>query len=167
VAHVDWSLGFSYNTSKITSEQSLPAVLGGGSIINQISSDYLTTANPKVKVILGAYVTHGAFSLNLRETLYGSTSVHFSPDATGQGNNVTLITTPLTPITDLEVGYAVTKSIKFNIGASNLFSKRPPVIPYIPGVGLADGNNVYNEPYQQSPYGINGGYYYAKATWTF
>jgi iron complex outermembrane receptor protein len=61
----------------------------------------------------------------------------------------------------------VTKTIKFDIGANNLFSKRPPIIPYIPGVGQADGNNVYNEPYNQSPYGINGGYYYAKFTWNF
>jgi iron complex outermembrane receptor protein len=167
VAHVDWSLGMSYNESKITSEQDLPAVLGGGPIINQISADYLTTANPRVKIIAGAYVTHGPFSLNLRETLYGTTSVHFSPDATGQGANVTLIKTPATPITDIDLGYKVTSSIKFDFGANNLFNKKPPIIPYIPGVGLADGNNVYREPYQQSPYGINGGYYYAKFVWNF
>ena len=165
--HVDWSLGMSYNASKITAEQALPAVLGGGSIINQISSDYLTTASPKVKIIMGAFATHDKFTLNLRETIYGSTQVHFSPDATGQGANATLIKTPATPITDIDLGYAFTKTIKFDIGANNLFSKRPPVIPYIPGVGLADGNNVYNEPYQQSPYGINGGYYYAKFVWNF
>ncbi len=167
VGHVDWSLGVSYNDTKITSVQNLPASLGGGTIINQISADYLTSANPKVKVIAGAYITHGPFSLNLRETIYGTTSVHFSPDATGQGANVVLIKTPATPITDIDLGYNLTRSIKLDFGANNLFDKRPPTIPYIAGVGLADGNNVYNEPYQQSPYGINGGYYYAKFLWTF
>lgn len=166
-AHIDWSLGVSYNKSKITSVQDLPAVLGGGTIINQISADYLTRANPTVKVIAGAYVTHGPFSLNLRETLYGSTKVHFSPNATGQGANVVLIKTPATPITDIDLGYKVTSFIKFDFGANNLFNKKPPIIPFIPGVGLADGNNVYNEPYQQSPYGINGGYYYAKVIFNF
>jgi iron complex outermembrane receptor protein len=167
VAHVDWSLGLSYNTSKITEEGNLPASLLGGPIISQNSADYLTTANPKVKVILGAYITHDKFSLNLRETFYGSTQVHFSPDGTGQDAPVTLVKTPLTPITDIDLGYMVTRTIKFDIGANNLFSKRPPIIPYISGAGQADGNNVYNEPYNQSPYGINGGYYYAKFTWNF
>ena len=31
----------------------------------------------------------------------------------------------------------------------------------------ADGNNVYNEPIQFNPWGINGGYYYGRITVTF
>ena len=35
------------------------------------------------------------------------------------------------------------------------------------GVQPADGNNVYGEPDTFSPFGINGGYYYGRVTFSF
>ncbi|HZZ31550.1 MAG TPA: hypothetical protein VFE10_06100, partial [Phenylobacterium sp.] len=78
---------------------------------------------------------------------------------------------PATGITDLDVGFNITESLKIDVGANNLFSKRPPGVPNVPdgagGLRPLSGNNVYGEPAQFSPYGINGGYYYGRLTFTF
>jgi iron complex outermembrane receptor protein len=47
---------------------------------------------------------------------------------------------------------------------------KPPTVPTVDNAGNlqpADGNNVYGEPDQYSPYGINGGYYYGRVTINF
>jgi len=36
-----------------------------------------------------------------------------------------------------------------------------------PDGGLADGSNIYDAPLTISPWGINGGYYYTKLTYSF
>jgi iron complex outermembrane receptor protein len=55
-----------------------------------------------------------------------------------------------------------------NVGANNLFNQKPPSVPNVScGVGCVrpgDGNNVYGEPDQFSPFGIDGGYYYGRVT---
>jgi iron complex outermembrane receptor protein len=59
--------------------------------------------------------------------------------------------------------------LKLSIGAVNLFNKFP---NHLNGTELAhfeaaaDNAAVFNYP-QWSPYGIDGGFYYAKATVTF
>jgi iron complex outermembrane receptor protein len=73
-----------------------------------------------------------------------------------------------TGITDLDVGYQVTPTIKLEMGANNLFDQRPPNVPPTPGgTRPANGSNVYNAPIGFSPWGINGGYYYGKVTLSF
>jgi iron complex outermembrane receptor protein len=45
--------------------------------------DALTTATPRVKLIAGALWNIGKFSINLRETMYGTTSQHISTGGSG------------------------------------------------------------------------------------
>ena len=136
--------------------------------MNPTAISNLTTAAPKEKLILGAYYTAGKFSVNLRETVYGPTSAIVAPNGAGTGPNATNLRIGATGITDLDLGYNLTSSLKLDAGANNLFNVKPPVVPYLAGIGkVADGNNVYNEPMQFSPFGINGGYYYVKATFSF
>jgi len=109
--------------------------------------------------------------VNLRETVYGPTSEWVSIDQTGTGRGATNFTVPTNAITDLDIGFKVTPQLRLNVGANNLFDTRPPSVPNVPngsgGVQPADGNNVYGEPAQFSPWGINGGYYYGRVTFTF
>ncbi|HEX7886230.1 MAG TPA: TonB-dependent receptor, partial [Phenylobacterium sp.] len=108
-------------------------------------------------------------TVNLRETVYGKSSEIVSPDGTGIGG--TKVKFGTTAITDLDVGYAITESVKVNIGANNLFNHKAPKVPNIPngsgGVRPADGSNVYGAPLGFSPFGINGGYYYGRVTYSF
>jgi iron complex outermembrane receptor protein len=163
---VDWSIGFNYNTTKATYTAILPASVQN-SAFNQIqlltvnSISALTTATPKVKTILGALYTVGPFSFNLRETIYGSTSEYLSRT----GATYTGLFIGTAAITDLNVSYKITPAIRFDVGANNLFDKKAPTIPTVGGQPLT--GNIYNAPVSFTPWGINGGYYYAKATFTF
>jgi len=121
--------------------------------------------------VLGAYWTKGKWSVNLREVVYGSVSTILDFSGAGTGPEARRFELGATGITDLDIGYNLTDSLKIDIGANNLFDKHPPGIPNVPdgagGIRPLTGNNVYGEPAQFSPYGINGGYYYGRITFNF
>lgn len=180
-AKANWTLGFNYNQTKLLKINPLPAAVVN-TAYNQInlldpnSIDGLTTATPRVKVIANALFTFGDFSLNLRETVYGVTHqrTSFSGSgygAPGDGSGYTVLRIGTTAITDLNLGYKVTPKIRFDVGANNLFDKKAPTVPTIAHPSgtprPANGANVYNPPISFTPWGINGGYYYARATFNF
>jgi iron complex outermembrane receptor protein len=179
MGHVDWTLGVNYNKTKLDKQAPLPAAvrnpaIGQTVLLGPNAVDTLTTAPPKYKVVMGAYWTMNKWSANLRETVFGQTSERYSTDGTGNftpGVDGAKASIPVSWITDLEVDYQLWDSVKVAVGANNLFNKKPPSIPLVPngagGVRPADGNNVYGEPLQFSPYGIDGGYYYGRITFTF
>ncbi len=176
MGHVDWSAGFNWNQTTVTRVAPLPAVdvnvaFGQTALLTKQAISALTTMTPREKVVLGAYWTLDRWSVNLRETVYGPTSEWISIDQTGTGRGATNFTVPTNAITDLDIGFRVTPQLRLNVGANNLFDTRPPSVPNVPngsgGVQPADGNNVYGEPAQFSPWGINGGYYYGRVTFTF
>jgi iron complex outermembrane receptor protein len=169
--HVDWTVGFNYNETTINKIFALPDVVtnvgyGQTSILTPASLSALLTGAPKEKAVLNAFWTLGKFSVNLRETVYGQTSELVSFNGTGSGAGAANLVVPATGITDLDLGYKLTAKLRLNVGANNLFDQRPSKVPTIDN-RPADGNNVYNEPAQFSPYGINGGYYYGRVTYTF
>ncbi len=163
--HVDWSLGFNYNDTKITKLDELPAVdqnatYGQVSILTPSALTALTTATPKEKAILDALWTVDKFVVNLRETIYGSSSQY-------SANNNVLETIGATPITDLDIGYHVTPQVKLSVGANNLLNHFPPSARGVSGGYPTAGGVVFNVPYGFSPFGINGGYYYGRVTVNF
>ena len=170
---VNWTLGFNYNTSKLLAVYALPSQVtnvayGQTSLLDLNSRDGLTTATPKVKAIFNALWTMGKLSVNLRETVYGSTqqNTSYSGSGTPGSAGATLLKIGTTAITDLNVGYKLLGGVRFDIGANNLLNKKAPVIPTVGG-RPADGSNVFSHPVSFTPWGINGGYYYARATFTF
>jgi iron complex outermembrane receptor protein len=142
---------------------------GQTTLLNPFALSGLTQATPKVKVILGVFYSHDRWTVNLRDTVYGTSQEIVSPDQTGNAvpGPATRLHIPVTSITDLDIGYRVTSNLKVSVGANNLFDHRPPVVPQLANGKMADGNNTLGEPYQFSPFGINGGYYYGKITLDF
>ena len=174
--HVDWSLGFNYNSTAIEKINPLPAAVenvaaGQTSILTAAAESALLTGAPREKAVLNAYWTLRKFSVNLRETVYGPSDELVSFDGTGTGSGAYDLTIGATAITDLDIGYKVTPQLRLSVGANNLFDQRPGNVPTVPdgsgGFRPTDGGNVYGEPATFSPYGINGGYYYGRATYTF
>ncbi|MBS0410612.1 MAG: TonB-dependent receptor [Proteobacteria bacterium] len=174
MGHVDWSAAFNYSDTAVTKQFALPSVVsapawGQTVLLGPTAISQLTTATPKTKVVLGAYWTKGKWSVNLRESIYGPSSEIVSTD--GTGNNGTVERIGATGITDLDIGFKITENLKLDVGANNLFNEKPPTTPNISdgagGVRPADGANVYDAPMGFSPFGINGGYYYGRVTYTF
>lgn len=176
MGHVDWSVGFNYNETSVNKLQPLPAVVsnaavGQTALVGPTSLSELTTATPREKLVLGANWNIQKFTVNFRETVYGESSEVLDLSGTGLDPEARRVTIPVTGITDLSVGYKINDSLRIEAGADNLFDQRPPTIPNIPngsgGVRPLDGNNVYGEPAQWSPWGIDGGYYYGRLTYTW
>lgn len=67
---------------------------------------------------------------------------------------------------DAEVTYYATESLSFTAGANNLFDQEPEKLDFERATGIPN-NNWGGKYYETSPYGINGGFYYVKATYTF
>jgi iron complex outermembrane recepter protein len=179
--HVDWSAGFNYNKTQVQSVQPLPAAVSNVAaqqtqLLGPASISGLVDATPRVKIVLGGLWQLDRWSVNLRDTIYGRTQEIFSLDGTGNsypGNPATVAQIGTTNIVDLEAAYAVTHALKIAIGANNLFDQSPPTMPNVINRSApfqpkpADGHNVLNFPLPFSPWGINGGYYYARATYSF
>ena len=79
------------------------------------------------------------------------------------------LTVKSTAITDVQIDYSWTDNWTFALGANNLLDERPEAIGVVPGdpTTLQDGGNIVGAPLSISPYGINGGFYYARVTFNF
>ena len=162
LGHVDWSASANFNTTKITKVAATPVAVSPQPLFSPTARSYLTTASPKAKVSFGALWTLSKWTANLRETIYGKTSDLQSIN----GGFYASETSPVQGITDLEVSYALTPKLKLAVGANNLFDVKAKNRPQTAS-GPLDGSNVYDAPLGLTPYGINGGFYYARATFSF
>lgn len=169
---IDWTLAGNYNQTDVTRLVGLPkavynAAAGQTTLLTPNSIDAISTASPRVKIVGNALVTRGAVSINLRGTLYGTTHQRVSLDGTGSGG--VTIGTPTTLITDLDIGWKANRVFRFDVGANNLLNHKAPIVPNTTSgtIEPVDGSNVYERPLSITPWGINGGYYYARATVTF
>ena len=169
---VNWTLSGNYNKTKATkiglgpSLTDTTGVTGPIALFDQTSISNLEDASPKVKVIASAFYTLDKFSATLRGTVFGKSSQLQSPD----GGTFYRQTIKTAFIGDIEVNYKLTGNFEVSLGANNVFNKRPPTVALIPGTtsfSLVDGGNQLDRPLTFSPYGINGGYYYARVNFTF
>lgn len=165
IGHIDWSVGATYNSTEVTKVRSTPSELAGTVLFDKAAISDLETASPRYVVNLGANWSLGKLSVNLKESIYGKASEW------GQGytGDWYLTTIGVTPITNLDLGYKVSEALKVSIGGTNLFNKYPDEINGDQRQSyLAHYNNGYVTKYPSfSPFGINGGYYYAKASYSF
>ncbi len=184
------SLNANYNKTKITNNKV------GYPLFNAASESNIEDSTPDYKVVFGALFKSGPFSLNLRETYYGKTSMLIRPGFTARDSSGAIIVpeggfliqdgaggadqlyfkgvVKAAPITDLEVSYDFTDAVTFSLGANNLFNQKPEVPKLLKGVTVPvgqspyiNGSGSYDSPYGHGPYGTAGGYYYARIDFRF
>jgi iron complex outermembrane receptor protein len=179
--HVDWSVGATWNETSKTSIIASPAALGGQPLFNSTALSDLTTASPKLVINLGAVWTANIFSLTLHEIIYG-------PSSEWDGDNGDLASDTVTDaglcsggacyykeavktaaITNLELGMEPMKGFRIAVGANNLLNKYPEQInpALTKAYDSADDNAAVDKYDDFSPYGIDGGFYYARASYRF
>ncbi len=125
------------------------------------SRGLLTDAAPKTKVSLAADWTFGPFDLAVNETHYGS--VTRVPAANVPAAGIVPQKYAGKWITDLVASYTI-DHWTLAIGADNVFNRYPDRI------NSHNDQYLSNEiPYDSglSPWGINGGFYYARGTYRF
>jgi iron complex outermembrane receptor protein len=182
--HINWSIGATYNDTALTKVPGTPALLAGAQLYDQTALSALTTAAPKYVVNLGALWTYAKATVNLVEKVYGSSSewnndsgdngppaFTVCPYGTCNGTPAYYRTTiGVTPITNLDLAYQFKEHLKLGIGAINLFNRFPNKFDGTLRAHKSNfqyGDTGITQYPDWSPFGINGGFYYAKATFTF
>jgi iron complex outermembrane receptor protein len=162
---IAWTLTGNWNKTEVVKIAPPPAQLAGASLFDASAIANLEDSSPKFRATLGGLWTYGPLQVNLKGSVYGESSSMDTYD--GSTYFETKIKTKL--ITDLEVSYDLTDDLKVSVGANNLFNEYPEkVSPALRAVMLADTSNGYVGQYPSfSPYGINGGYYYARLNFEF
>jgi len=162
---VDWSAAANYNKVEVIKINQAPTQLGAQTLLDATAISHLETASPKVRVNLGGLWRMGDWTVNLRENYFGKSSEQFSTDGAVYREN--RIKASL--LTDLEVSYQISKVWSLSLGANNLFNEYPDKVNALTlaeqRANLDNGAVTIYPGF--SPYGINGGYYYARAAVKF
>ena len=170
---IDWTVSGTYNETSITKYATTPPQLAPNVLYDQEAYSELTTASPRFVLNLGGLLTAGKFELNLVEKIYGKSADYETDDGDGPTGTFQDFKDEIgvTAITNVDVGFWYTDHLKLSVGALNAFNRFPNKLnsnilsreDNHPG-----GDNAAVTQYPIfSPFGINGGFYYAKAVYKF
>lgn len=153
---VRWTAAFNWNDTEILAYKDSVNILGTSyELMNRQARNLLTEVQPHTKLILGGTWRLDRYRVNLGLTRYGSwREVNAANDRSLDREYKARW------ITDLDVGYQLTKDLELAVGARNLFDVYPE--RQAPSSKtMVKGYGVY------SPYGFTGGYYFGRLTYTF
>jgi iron complex outermembrane recepter protein len=171
IGHVDFSLAGTYNYTTLTGMIASPAQLSGQPLFNPTTISNLTTASPHLVANFGARWSPSVFYVDLHEIVYG----HSQQMNNDSGLNPTgqFIYYPYrigtVCITNLELGLKATQQLTFALGATNLFNRYPNhVNPAVVQANLTHYQGGTLTKWDTfAPFGFDGGFYYARATFNF
>ncbi|VWX54601.1 TonB-dependent siderophore receptor [Novosphingobium sp. 9U] len=155
------SLSANFNKTKFTRLEVPPQLEAiGVQLIDRARQGDFTKGTPRNKQIANLFWSKGGFSANLRATRYGEvTQVAAARAADGIFHDDTI---KPKVILDLELSAEVREGVKLSVGANNLLDTYPTILdPVNQGT---TGFALYNA---YSPYGISGGFYYGKLSFSF
>jgi iron complex outermembrane receptor protein len=117
---------------------------------------------------LSAAWSNDVWNVTLVEKIYGPATAYGNDDADNPTGAFEYFPTRVgtTPTTNLDIAMKANKYLKFSIGSINLFNRFPAVLNQTQ-VGheyAATDNAAARDKAEFSPFGIDGGFYYAKAT---
>ncbi len=167
---VDYSGAASYNQTKVTSVNQAPAELSPQTLLDQTALSQLETASPKFRINLSAVWRYGAWTLDVKENYYGESSDYEQGlDAQGNAGAYYKNTLKAQFITSMSVSNQLTKQLSLTVGANNLFNTYPTKrnSDLQASERAVPDNSAVAQYANFSPYGFNGGFYYARATYAF
>lgn len=169
------TLAYNYNESEA---KNIDLTSAGLPLVNVQQQYNIRNLAPKHRATASAAWQVGGFTLNVRESYYGEWSNALEYNLTAPvPDSARATVVPPTQIfgdkfiTDIDVSYTFAENYTLTIGANNVFDVYPDRIQasavnpiYALTGGLADGQ-VY--PRSGGPFGINGGFYYARLRVTY
>ncbi|WP_122754599.1 TonB-dependent receptor plug domain-containing protein [Pseudomonas viridiflava] len=151
-----WTAAFNWNQTQILNYKESTSILGTSyELMDREARNLITGVQPKTKLILGGDWRVERFNLNLALTRYGAyKEVNASSDRSLDRVYAAKW------ITDLDLGYDLTKTLNVAIGAKNLFDIYPKK-QGVPSSTMVSSYGTY------SPFGFTGGYYYTRLSYAF
>ncbi|HYN46506.1 MAG TPA: TonB-dependent receptor, partial [Allosphingosinicella sp.] len=174
-----WTLTAAYNHNRTRIQRRINdlgplATIPGIVLFGRVEGIRFTDGQPRDKVVLSAAGELGNFGLTARTTRFGEV---IAPGATPPAADP-LSLTLLGPddihlgakwITDLELRYRAFGGLELAVGADNVFDVYPDRSPFgaRPGGGFYPINQYYLPYSGFSPFGFNGRFVYARASFEF
>ena len=162
--------GLNYNRNKITGRVAAPGAIGqvpGIVLFGRQESLRIEKGQPLTKINLGLDYDYKWLGVTLRGNRYGKVI----DGGSEVFNDVTLGAKWLT---DVEVRVKPITRVEFAVGANNLFDVYPDLTPTgravdpVTGLGRNYSQTRYVTPYSSfSPFGFNGRFVYARASYSF
>lgn len=152
-----FTAGFNYNRSKVTHLKDSPIQLQGyqETLFDRQERGRIEVAQPKTKLNLMATYSLSRFNVMLRSNRFGEFT-----DIDGSNPDEDQTFSPKW-ITDAEIQYHFTDNLGVAIGGNNVLNVYPDRI-----MSVNSFLGIFKYP-GSSPYGYNGGYYYARVTLSF
>ena len=148
---------YSYNKTKILRVAPNPANLTNTVLFGRQARSDLTSANPRDKLVLNSDWTIGPVRTALRVTRFGK----YREAGTSNTSTVDDRTFGAKWVTDLDVSVQVNQTINLAVGANNLFDVYPDPI------GVVQANTGLGLYGNFAPFGLSGGFYYARVGVSF
>ncbi len=152
-SRINWLAAANFNSIVITHQAASAGFTPD--VLSEIQN-----ATPKNKIILQAIYTADPFSVTVRETRFGQVSETLVDGYSG-GSPFSYNKQSPKWITDFEASYKITPELTFTLGADNVFDKYATHTNALARYGNAEQYIL------ASPYGIDGGFYYARAAYRF
>ena len=155
--HFDFTLAGNFNrtdVTKVPTTAQLAALNPAPVLFDRVNVLTLEKGQPKNKITASANWKLNQWGATVRATRYGDV---LSPGTTAAFD----YTLKARTIVDLEARYALSRQMSLALGADNLFDKYSETLP--PAL-----NTTSNTPFSNyTPFGNNGRYVYARATYSF
>ena len=177
---IDWTVAANYNKTEVLDTKAAPASLGGATMYSLSGLSNIETNSPEYRINLGARISVGDFTINIRENIYGPqyTLSSASSYPLSVRNELDLVTLGSglyyknqineLYMTNVEVSYTPTDSLRLSLGMDNIFNEYPDKTPS----AIWDYNqeryaNTSRAYLTGSPVGFFGSRWFAKLGYDF
>lgn len=151
------SAAYSYNKTRILDVAPNPANLANTILFGRQARIDLTSATPRDKLVLSSDWTLGPVRTLLRVTRFGK----YTEAGTSQTSTADDRTFSAKWVTDLDISAQLSKAVNLAVGANNLFDVYPDPI------GVTQAATGLGRYGSFAPFGLSGGFYYARVGVTF
>ena len=159
---INWDAELNVNDTKVLH---VSTDQNGNALLNAQGIGYLSTYFPKNKLIIGGHWFGKKLDFALHEIRWGSAlsqlQYTMGPNAYSNSDFLPFEETPQW-VTNIQLGYQLTRRLHLALGANNVFDAYPREIPYVTRY-----LGVYKYDYTVEQVGINGGFYYLQANLNF
>ena len=159
------TLAYNYNKSKVTKWNS--------GVISEAQRIDVAHLAPNNRATFSANWISGPWSFNARENYYGwwEDAVDYPTAKDSQGNIIAAQRFGAKFTTDLDISYTLWTRLTLTLGANNVFNTYPDKIKqsYSNSIYPLTGSLYDGEVYPRSggPFGINGGFWYVRASFKY
>jgi len=147
-----------------------PSTIAPQVLFSPAQVDLLETGQPRQRYTLGLDWQRGPWRAHLQLNRYGKVKTSFFTEAAlgidVPGSDETAIRSDAAWITDLDLSYRFGRGLQLSLGASNLFDQQPDKLsPSSVPAFFTGGSFVY--PWESTPFGVKGAYYYSRLQYNF